>query len=356
MSGKKITSLDKEITLTYDEVKNVCICVVLYPLLQYMLIEDLDAIRNHTLYILDETIPDEIQSRLPTYTYHSSTTIPLKKLTRKFIRTFRALTRDLRHPYLKTATIYAQDHDLVSTLIGKHDYFLLSDGPDMLTRCCSEEGGNYQRYLQKANSFQGKIEELVYGTPFVHHYGNNKQCKRIYMTEENFAPIVQQKEVLVNSLQEMWSKASPEKRNFILHIFGVQKEDLNKLEDKPIIFFTQPLCDDQLLSRDEYLEMLVKIFNYYGHSQILIKTHPRDKFDYRKHFPDIALFDKPIIIQLLTLLNISFAKAVTLFSTAVLDLPENIQVDWLGTNGNSKLLTYIGKDITPHRCHRVTIP
>lgn len=200
---KKIQSQDGKITVAYNDVQNVCMAVVTYSLLQYLLLEDLDVVKNHTIYVLDDAIPASIRSKLPTYTYYSSTKLPFKKFSRKIVRAVRAITRDLRLPYLKTATIYAQDHDLVSSMIGKHDYYLLSDCPDMLTGYYSDDCVKRQRANAKANSLRGKIEELIYGTPFIHSYGDNAQCKRAYMTEENFGTFVQEKEVIVHTFHKL---------------------------------------------------------------------------------------------------------------------------------------------------------
>ena len=340
MASKQLQSADGQLVVPYEDVQNVCMCVVMYPLLQYLLLNDLDVCKKHTAYILDSSISEKIRNKLPTYTFKAYS----NKVWRKLVRAFQALTRNIQHPYLKTATIYAQDHDIVSILIGKHDYYLLSDGPFILTRYFSENNGLRQRAVAKAHSLQGILEKIIYGTPFVWRFGENKQCKRIYMTDKNEAPFLNEKEVIVNSLQELWQKAPDEKKSFILNIFDVRQEDCVQLQSKPVIFLTQPLIDDQILTTTEYLEVLQKIFSHYDYSEILIKTHPRDSFDYKQYFPDIAVFNKPVNLQLLSLLNVSLKKAVTIFSTAVMDLPENVEIDWIGVDIHPKLLAFVGTD------------
>ena len=126
MAKKQLQSADGQLVVPYENVQNVCICVVMYPLLQYLLLNDLEVCKSHTAYILDETISEKIRNKLPCYTFKEYPQTAFYKVWRKIVRTFQALTRDIRHPYLKTATIYAQDHDIVSILIGKHDYYLSS--------------------------------------------------------------------------------------------------------------------------------------------------------------------------------------------------------------------------------------
>ena len=344
MAKKQLQSADGSLMVPYENVQNVCICVVIYPLLQYLLLNDLETCKHHTAYILDESISEKIRGKLPAYTFPGFPQTPFYKFWRKIVRTFQALTRDIRHPYLKKATIYAQDHDIVSILIGKHDYYLLSDGPFIITRYFAEGNGLRQRAVAKAHSLQGFIEQAIYGKPFVWRFGENEQCKRIYLTEKNEAPILRNKEVIVNSFQELWQQATAEKQQFILDVFDVTPEDCARLQSKPIVFFSQPMVGDQLLNDVEYVEVLQKIFDHYPHSELIIKTHPRDKFNYSKYFPDIAVFDKPVNLQLLSILSLSLKKAVTIFSTAVMDLPENVEIDWIGVDIHPKLLAFAGTD------------
>lgn len=344
MAKKQLQSADGSLVVPYENVQNVCMCVVIYPLLQYLLLNDLETCKHHTAYILDESISAKIRGKLPTYTFPGFPQTPFYKFWRKIVRTYQALTRDIRHPYLKTATIYAQDHDIVSILIGKHDYYLLSDGPSIITRYFAEGNGLRQRAVAKAHSLQGFIEQRIYGKPFVWRFGENEQCKRIYLAEKNVAPILENKEVIVNSFQELWQQASEEKQHFILDVFDVSIEDCDLLQSRPIVFFTQPLVNDRLLENAEYVEVLQKIFDHYPHSDLIIKTHPRDNFNYSKYFPDIAVFDKPVNLQLLSILNVSLKKAVTIFSTAVFDLPENVEIDWIGVDIHPKLLAFVGTD------------
>ena len=96
----------------------------------------------------------------------------------------------------------------------------------------------------------------------------------------------------------------------------------------------------------EYADLLERIFSHYDYSQLLIKTHPRDHFNYVKYFPDIAVFDKPVNVELLSLFNFSFRKAVTISSAAVFSLPETIELDWFGPNIHPKIYAVSGSNET----------
>lgn len=344
MSRKQLQSADGSLVVPYENVQNVCICVVIYPLLQYLLLNDLETCKHHTAYILDESISAKIRGKLPAYTFPGFPQTPFYKFWRKIVRTFQALTRDIRHPYLKTATIYAQDHDIVSILIGKHDYYLLQDAPNIYTALATDGCVQTMLKIKKQQSLWGKIETAIYGVPFVYHHGNNDQCKKILLTEENDSPVLKGKDCEVHGLKELWNSSSEEKKRFILDVFDISKSDLQQIQSRPIVFFSQPMAD--LLTEQEYVDLLKKIFSHYDHSLLLIKTHPRDYFNYRKFFPDIEVFDKPVNVELLSLFNFSFQKAVTISSAAVFSLPENIELDWFGPNIHPKIYAVSGSNET----------
>ena len=134
-----------------------------------------------------------------------------------------------------------------------------------------------------------------------------------------------------------------------MNIFGITRDDITLLEEKPIIFFSQPLIVDEIFVDEEYVELLKHIFSHYETSKIIIKVHPRDTFDYKKYFPELEVFSKPVNIQLLSLLNLAFEKAITIFSSAVFDLPDNIEVDWFGPDIHPNIKKYMGENCTPPR-------
>lgn len=344
MSRKQLQSADGSLVVPYENVQNVCICVVIYPLLQYLLLNDLETCKYHTAYVLDESISTKIRGKLPAYTFPGFPQTPFYKFWRKIVRTFQALTRDIRHPYLKTATIYAQDHDIVSILIGKHDYYLLQDAPNIYTALATDGCVQTMLKIKKQQSLRGKIETAIYGVPFVYHHGNNDQCKKILLTEENDSPVLKGKDCEVHGLKDLWNSSSEEKKRLILDVFDISKSDLQQIQSRPIVFFSQPMAD--LLTEQEYVDLLKKIFSHYDHSLLLIKTHPRDYFNYRKFFPDIEVFDKPVNVELLSLFNFSFQKAVTISSAAVFSLPENIELDWFGPNIHPKIYAVSGSNET----------
>lgn len=65
MATRQLQSADGKLVIPYKDVQNVCMCVVTYPLLQYLLLNDLDTCKHHTAYILDSSISEKIRNKLP---------------------------------------------------------------------------------------------------------------------------------------------------------------------------------------------------------------------------------------------------------------------------------------------------
>ena len=347
---KSIKSRDGKIEVKYDEVENVCICVVIYALLLYLLSHKLDTILKHTVYVFDEGVSQNIRSKLPSVFIRSRYPQSFKyKILRKIIRFNTALSRQIKHPYIKKASIYAQDGTYPSILIGNNNYALLTDGPNFFTMHANNGSVYLENSIKKSKSIVGRMEKIIYGAPFISNLGNNSQCTQIYLTEPNASPLLKDKELIIHSLKELWGKAEDEKKEFILYLFDITPDDISLLKTTPIFFFSQPCVVDGILTNTEYVGLLSKIFSKYDLTKLLVKTHPRDTFDYKKYFPEVKVFAKPVNMQLLSLLNLSFEKAVTIFSSAVFDLPENIEVDWFGVDIHPKIKQYMGNNCIPPR-------
>jgi hypothetical protein len=350
--NKLIKSQDGKLEVKYDNAENVCICMGMYALLLYLLIHNSDTIKKHTIYAFDEGVPQDIRDKLPSIFIRSRYPQTLKyKLLRKIIRLYTAIQRSIKYSFLKNATIYAQDGTFPAILIGKKDYFFLPECPNFFTIHANEGSPYIEKSIKKSKSMIGRIEKIILGAPVVLDFGNNSQCKKIYLTEKNKSPLLEGKELVVNSLKDLWSGSEEEKREFILDLFNVTKEDIALLGNKSIIFFSQPLVYDRILNESDYIELLKKVFAFYTPSELIIKTHPRDTFDYKKYFPEIEVFSKPVNMQLLSLVNLSFKTAVTIFSTAVYDLPESIEVDWVGADAHPNIKEYMGSNFTPPRTY-----
>ena len=71
--------------------------------------------------------------------------------------------------------------------------------------------------------------------------------------------------------------------------------------------------------------------------------HPLDKIQYQKYYPEAYVFDKIVPMQLLNLLDIRYDTVITICSSAAFSFSYDINIDWIGTESNPKLLVALGK-------------
>lgn len=346
---KSIKSKDGNLEVMYDDVTHVCIAPNTYPLIQYLLLMDDDVVFHHTYYFLDDTVSSRIRSILPCYECkHINKTITDKIMKRIHKIRFRFL-RSLYFPFLKTAEIYAFDLPYLNICIGNRSYQLLADAPHWLTLNMQFNSQTYIRHQIEANSLMGKVRRFIWGNQFLNYFGNNNQCKVVHLTEENQSLVLEGKKVCVNSLSSMWNKASKIKKNFILNLIDITEDDMRLLSGRPYVFFSQPLINDCDLTEMEYVEILKKIFQNYPQKDMIIKTHPRDHFNYRKFFPKIELYTKPVNSQLLLMMGYNPRKVITICSTAIEGFPETIECDYYGIIVHPKVEKYFGDKYEPKR-------
>ncbi len=335
-----------------QNITHVSIPYTLYGLLHYLLLFDDDIVFNHTHYFLTDTSNAKIREALHATYFQSSFGTDLRsRIKRKIVKIKYVLSRR-KYPFLKTAAIFANG-SVSSLWIGNRSYSLLADAPDSLTHNMNEDSLEWKRQQLKWNKLSGKIEALIYGKPMLLYLGNNNQCTDIYLTEENFSPVLKGKRVHVESLESLWNKASEQKKDFILQLFDINEETKKILSSKPLWFFTQPFTTDAKMTDEEYALLLQKIIDKYGESNLLIKLHPRDKFNYKQFFPNITIFDKRVNMQLLILAHLLPQKAVAICTGAIDCLPETVELDWLGAGVHDKVLSFFGDSIYPHRKYQL---
>ena len=332
-----------------DDITHVCIAHNFFPLLQYLLLMPDDIISHHTYYFVNEKIPASIRDYIPCSSFVDGETSFFRSIEKRWNKLSFRFLKYFNYPFLKKAEIFAYDMPYFNILIGKREYRLLADAPNWLTLNMQEHSIEYNRQLKRASSLLGKCQKILYGNIFINYFGRNNQCKVVYLTEENHSPILNNKTVIINSLDNLWAAASKEKQTYVKKIFGISDEDIDILNSRPIIFFSQPLIDDCGLTAEENLILHNRIFSNYLHSNIIIKTHPRDTFDYQKYFPDIIVYNKKVNSQLLLLVGIQPQKIVTICSTAIETFPEVISCDYYGTSVHPKILKYLGSQYLPKR-------
>lgn len=293
----------------------------IYSLLVYLLITN-RTLRKETLFILEN-----LRMILP---YKAFT---FKGKHSYFLEFFLVVIIFFAKLIIKNnILIYGQDHLLIGNkLLLFKNFYLIEDGSMSYSTILVD-------YFAKRQGIKKIIDTIFQRKKML---GRDSAVKKIYLT--GLAPIPEEikNKVEIINLKELWNKKSDVEKEEILNIFGFDKNIVNNIKNRKYILYTQPLSEDEILLESEKIELYSKILEKYDKNYVVLKKHPREKTDYKKIFPDIEVMDQVFPAELLTLLDIHFEKAITIFSTAALT-DDKVQVDFYGTEIHPKLFKRFG--------------
>jgi hypothetical protein len=316
-------------------VERVCIVNTVYCLLLYFLYTSEKEIKQ-TYFFVGKTLSLLLKDKH--FDYHCFNH-KKKGILRILFKIHLNFFSHIRWRFLKTANIFGQDHiQFFSGLVKNRNYTLIEDSP-LFFSSLQNNGGTHKRI----KNFWKNIIKLLYGKVFWERFGKSNQCKDIILTQESDVNFLNNKTVALINLEEIWKNSSKSKQELILSLFNLDLANPIFFCQKNIIVFTQPFyVDVPNFSEQEQIELYKEIVEQYDKNDVIIKVHPRDKINYQKHFSDIEIFDKPVPMQLLSILGVRFKKAVTIFSSSVLDFPYKIEIIKIGTSCRKKLENHFG--------------
>lgn len=233
--------------------------------------------------------------------------------------------------YNRKVLFYGNDALEVSRFFRKNRFYIIEDGLV-----------NYES-LKQNNIKKLRIKNfLKLEFKFFIPYGIEKNVEKIFLT--GLAPIpneIDHKVEIIN-LKELWNKKTMEEQSEILDIFSFDLNIKDIIKGKDIILFTQPLSEDSILYEEEKINIYKEIIKKYPKEKLIIKTHPREKTNYKEIFKEYLVLDNPFPFEIFNLLDVKFKKAVTLFSTAALGLDKDVEIDFYGTEAHPKIFSRFG--------------
>lgn len=175
--------------------------------------------------------------------------------------------------------------------------------------------------------------------------GLDDKVKKIILTGLDEVPEIIKHKVEIVNMKQKWLEKSLEEKKEILNIFNITLEDINDMKESEVVFFTQPLTEDDFTELEEEMALYDKLLEKYRNNKVIIKTHPREVKNYKElllKYPNIKLFNKKVPIELFSLLGVEFDIVSTVFSTSVLQVKCK-QINFYGTkNINQKIYDYFG--------------
>jgi hypothetical protein len=330
--------------MSKNKINRVCIFCSIYSLLIYLLYSNEDEL-EHTYFFFSDDIPESIRKKIPNqyfvnisskYFFDAANKKMLVNIIKYIFLAFSfCIFRYIKWPFIKKAEIYGNDHIFYFPfIIGKHNYTFIEEVPKIITF-------NLKK-IYSHRLIKGIIKKILctFISDVIGNYtANNKQCKALILTENDSASYIEGKTKYLIPLDITWKNIKPEKKQYILNVFDISDNDISVLKSKTNIILTQPLSGDRFTSEEEQINIYSQIIRNYDPSSLIIKAHPRDTVNYRKYFPDVFVFNKPIPMQLLLLIDgLKIKKAITIFSTSIMSFPDSVEKEWIGTSVHPALL------------------
>lgn len=237
---------------------------------------------------------------------------------------------------------YIQDHLMYSQFLLNNiqaKFFLVEDGTINYT------------FVEDKKEEEIKENSILYRKTYLLEkffsiMGVSQRIEKIYLT--GILPIpknIEEKAKLIK-ITELWDRLSSEEKRKVLKIFNIELNMIEKLKKskKGILLITQPLSEDKIIPEEEKIEIYREILLNKKVNKVFLKTHPREKTNYRKHFKefDIEIIPKEFPIEILSFFNIEFEEVVTLFSTSVFNFKNKYKIDFIGVDNYPKLLEKFG--------------
>ncbi len=324
----------------YNRICNVCTA---YSLFLYLLISSISEIKETFFVFNSSGIPKSLRVRfknsfsVPDYNQYGILGKTLIKIG-GFI--YFRLIKYLYIPMNKNTKIFGNDFSRYDPVfIGCKTYSLIEDCPHSFQQ-------TYMNYFKKFDELEHRkkllypIAKFLNGPTYYNRFGNNKLCTNVIMTYDDKLEYLKDKSVQLLNTSVLWQESTIEKQQMILDFYDISDADIVDMRSRETILFTQPLYPD-FIRIDEHREIYRKLISRYKIEDLVIKTHPRDIYEYEKDFPNLHVIRSVMPSQLLDLLNIRYEKAVTVFSSAVKQISYPISIDWCGIEVSETLQKYI---------------
>ena len=306
-------------------IKRVCILDSSYALLQYLLLCSEKDIRT-TYFFWGNGVSQEVKK----YFDGMNTSFPIIKDNPIIKMLLYHVIAPILWPFILDDNIeyWGQDHlHYGSAILRQHKFHLLEDGVlNYNTRPA------YKKYVKLRKYLYGEL-----GLSTWTYAGEEKTCAWIHLTGLKDSPILKNHKVVVNKFEDLWQLSSENKKGMICDIYGLNPNILRSLYGVKKILLTEPLSEDHDLTEQEKIDLYRDILNSIGSKEILIKPHPRETTNYNEAFPEYEVLRLRIPMELLSLVNIRFEEAYSLFSTALYNFPYHIKVCYIGCEVHPKL-------------------
>ncbi|HFU4518376.1 TPA: glycosyltransferase family 52 [Streptococcus suis] len=213
--------------------------------------------------------------------------------------------------------IIFQDHRQVGHFLNKHriPYFLMEDGYNffkdkLVCDLASIQTSVWKRFLYR---WYFRPARLVGSSPYCQSIEVNDLS--LVQFDEAYKPFVEVPR------KQLFDKASPEKVQVLMQIFGVRAIVADEeSSQKRLLLLTQPLYWNYYVTNEELLEIYTAgLAPYREDYTIYIKPHPRDGFDYSFLGEDVVILPQGIPFELFEMAGSSHFDIGMTYNSSALD-------------------------------------
>lgn len=173
--------------------------------------------------------------------------------------------------------------------------------------------------------------------------GMDKKVRTIYLTGFLPVPEVVAPKVRLVSLKELWENKTETQRREICSAYLPADWESVLTSGREILLLTQPWNEDcytypeKNFTEADKIELYKTILEGYDEKQVIIKTHPRERTDYRHFFPETLVIDTPTPMELFLLVGLKIKKAITVSSSSIHTFDDSVERVLLGTEFTPKI-------------------
>lgn len=300
--------------------KQICCVDSVYSLLIYLI--KFPEIIDETYFFVSKGIDIGIRERLPNVKY-----VPIVRGNR-FVQFFYHIW-----VYFYLCVFTRLKNISLSVPIYGHDFLKWSDYFVHNTNSfyLIEDGvGNYiypQKFYKKYHNSRLYRFLVDYLPMFNLPFGLSTNVKEILLTNILEVPSLIRNKSVIISIEKAWNLLSKDHKKRILSIYIPDDVILKELmeTDRKILLLTQCFSEDGEWTENEKIDKYEDILKDYSLNDVIIKTHPREKTNYKEYFPDALIISYPIPFQLLNILGLKIKVALTYNSTAIYCLPDDVK-------------------------------
>ena len=172
---------------------------------------------------------------------------------------------------------------------------------------------------------------------YLEAFGTHKKKKKIYLTQNEVPEVIRDKTEVID-IKQLWVNKTEDEKNKILEIYNL-KDSVNKIDNNTVLLLTECFSEDGLLPFNEEIKIYKELIEKQNDTtNLIIKTHPREKKNYKKIFPEFTIIDQPFPLEILKCMDLNIKKIITIASNASLNFVDECDIEIYEKETSSKEL------------------